>query len=158
MDGATTDRGNAVGQALEVVTGVVRLLRGAAAGPAATGGRLSLTEFRLLKRLGQGVRLASELAAELEVTAPTVSAAVDALVRRGLVERCAPTGDRRAVPLAATPAGLEALAAARLVQQQALTALLDQLSPHERRALQVALPALARALEVQRQGEPVVAP
>ena len=158
MDSAATDRGTGTGQALEVVTGVVRLLRAAAAGPHSPGGGLSLTEFRLLKRLGQGVRLARELAAELDVTAPTVSAAVDALVRRGLVARCAPAGDRRAVPLAATPAGLEALAAARLVQQRALATLSDQLSPRERRALQVVLPALARALEAQRRVETVVNP
>ena len=149
MATAATDRASLTGQALEVVTAVVRLLRTAAGRPQAGDG-LSLTELRLLKRLGRGVRLASELAAELDVTAPTVSAAVDALVRRALVERREPAGDRRAVPLAATPAGIAALEEARHRQQQALAALLDQLNPHERRALQAAIPALARALEDQR--------
>jgi len=134
------------GQALEVVTAVVRLLRQAAAGPASGTDGLSLTDLRLLKRLTQRLRLARELAAELDVTPATVSAAVDALVRRGLVERHDPGDDRRAVPLGATATGRMVLEAARQRQHQALSGILEQLRPVERRALAIALPGLARVL------------
>jgi len=141
-----SDHAQASGQVLEVVSSVVRLLRQAAGGAPSGEENLSLTEFRLLKRVAAEVRLARELAAELDVTAATISVAVEGLARRGLVERRASPEDRRAVPLVATPAGLAALEAARQRQQQALSAIVAGLSPAERRALQLAVAGLTRVL------------
>lgn len=142
---ATAERAeDAVARALEVLPGVVRLLSQAAAG--GDGGALTLTQFRLLRRLSERVRLTSELAGELEVTPATVSAAIDALVRRGLVQRLSSPADRRAVPLAVTESGRAALEAARRRQQVALAALVDLLTPRERRGLEVGLAGLQRAL------------
>ena len=143
MAAGVQDRAREADQALEVVSSVVRLLRQAAGGRAED---LSLTQFRLLKRLAHNVRLATELADDLDVTSATISAAVDGLVRRGLVERRVSARDRRSVPLAATAQGLEALDAARHRQHQALSAIVERLRPTERRALQVALGGLARVL------------
>ena len=133
-------------QALEVVTGVVRRLRQAAAAAPDPRDRLSLTEIRMLKRLAGGARHASELAALLEVTPATVSATVEALVQGGLVRREGPGLDRRAVPLALTAEGVDALGAARERQEEALASLLDRLRPSERRAVRVAIASLARIL------------
>jgi DNA-binding MarR family transcriptional regulator len=134
------------GQALDVVMTLVRLLRDTAA-----AGGLSLTDVRLLKRLAERVRTASDLAADLDLTAATVSVALDGLVRRGLVERRDPGDDRRSVPLAATSAGRAILDAARGRQIEALGALVAGLRPAERRALRVALSGLARVLSADRQ-------
>jgi DNA-binding MarR family transcriptional regulator len=143
---AARERTQATAQALEVVSSVVRLLREAAQGATPEAGGVSLTEFRLLKRLAAGVRLTRELAADLDMTAATISAAIDGLVRRGLVERLAPAGDRRAVPLVATEAGRVVWQAALQRQHEALAAVVEELSPAQRRGLQVALRGLTRAL------------
>src|SRR5207249_8612564 len=52
----------------------------------------------------------SWLAGRLSLAKPTVSAAVDGLVERGLLVREAVAGDRRAVRLGVTPAGRKQLA------------------------------------------------
>ena len=132
-----------VATALEVLPVVLRLLRQAAAGGDAA---LTLTQFRLLKLLGGGAAGTTQLAAALEVTPATVSAAVAGLVRRGLVERLAGGSDRRTVPLGRTVAGDVAVAAARTRQQAVLVELAARLRPAERRALAVALRGLARLL------------
>ncbi len=150
MSSATPGWVPETGQALEVVTSVVRLLRQAAAGTGSGGGGLSLTEYRLLKRVADRLRLASELAAELDVTPATVSAAVDALVRRGLVQRHDPGADRRAVPLGASAQGHAALEAARQRQYQALRGVVERLRPVERRGLFLGLAGLARTLNPSR--------
>jgi|GEM_PF-3809249 len=134
-----------IGQALEAVTAVVRVLRRAAAGQGGSGG-LSLSDFRILKRVHRGMRLASELAETLDVTAATVSGAVEGLVRRGLLERCESQGDRRSVPLRLTRDGEAALDAAVERQAQALRDVLDRLRPGERRAVRLALRSVSRAL------------
>lgn len=134
------------GQALEVVTAVVRLLRQAAASAPSRSDRLSLTEFRVLKRLRRGLRLASDLAASLDVTPATISSVVEALVRRGLVQRQDSQADRRAVPLALTDPGGQVLSAAYQRQHDALARVVSGLRPGERRALGLSLAALSRVL------------
>ena len=135
--------------ALEVVGSLVRLLRRAAAGG---DGALTLTQLRLLLRLAEGTKRTSDLAEELEVTAATVSAAIDGLVRRGLVERLERGDDRRTVPLRATARGQTVVAEARAREEAALVELWGALRPGERRALAVALRGLARVLGVRTPG------
>jgi DNA-binding MarR family transcriptional regulator len=137
----------AVGLALDVLPGMVRLLQQAAAGD---GEGLTLTQIRLLKHIAGGCALTSELAERLEVTPATVSGAIDALVRRGLVERLPSGGDRRAVPLRVTSDGHAALDAGRARQEAALAELLAGLRPRERWGLALGLRGVQRAIEDRR--------
>jgi long-chain acyl-CoA synthetase len=73
---------------------------------------LTLSQYRILIILGEGKEAASSLADKLAVTRPSITAVVDGLVARGLVERHADQGDRRRVSHDITAAGLETLARA----------------------------------------------
>ncbi len=81
---------------------------------AATAHDLSVTQLRVLARLYAGPppeALTSQLARELDVSGPTVSDALAALRRKGLVERSADPADRRRQPLRLTASGHAAGAA-----------------------------------------------
>ena len=73
---------------------------------------LSLPQYRVLVVLAQGSSAASALAVKLAVSPPSVTALVDGLVARGLVERRYDTGDRRRVAQVLTEAGHRVLAEA----------------------------------------------
>ena len=77
----------------------------------------------------------AELAAAEQVSPPTMSRIVDALVERGLVTRVAKPGDRRSVAIAATAEGIQLLEAGRERRVRALVGRLRQLADSERRAL-----------------------
>jgi DNA-binding MarR family transcriptional regulator len=94
------------------------------------------------------------LAAELAVTPATASAAVSALVRKGLVRKRRARDDARAVELVLTPAGARA-AAATADWPDALLRAVDTLGPGEQAALLRALTTVIRAL--QRSGQIPVA-
>jgi DNA-binding MarR family transcriptional regulator len=66
---------------------------------------LSLSQFRLLVLLAGEPTVASKLAEYLAVSPPSVTAVVDGLVARGLVERRADSADRRRVEHALTEDG-----------------------------------------------------
>jgi long-chain acyl-CoA synthetase len=70
---------------------------------------LSLPQYRILSLLDQHSEVSSVLAERLAVRPPTVTAVVDGLVARGLVERQAVEGDRRRVGHVLTPDGLAIL-------------------------------------------------
>ncbi|MGH9150616.1 MAG: MarR family winged helix-turn-helix transcriptional regulator, partial [Acidimicrobiales bacterium] len=57
---------------------------------------LTLPQYRLLAYLSGGPERATALAERLEVRPPSLTALVDGAVARGLVERAATPGDRRA--------------------------------------------------------------
>ncbi|MCL4370907.1 MAG: MarR family transcriptional regulator [Chloroflexi bacterium] len=128
---------------IEVLPRLMRLVV-ATASENSPEGFLSMTQFHVLKRLARGPWLGSELAQELRITPPTVSAAIDSLVRRGLVSRGEIPEDRRAVPLQLTPEGRRCLEAVQERMVLALAGILEQIAPEERLALQTALKALAR--------------
>jgi len=73
---------------------------------------LSLPQYRLLMLLAEGSVVASALADRLAVTRPSVTAVVDGLVARGLVERQADGRDRRRVAHGLTAEGRQVLGAA----------------------------------------------
>ena len=73
---------------------------------------LSLPQYRVLGLLSAGDERATQLAARLAVTKPTLTALIDGLVERGFVVRETTDGDRRAVRLSITDAGRDAAAAA----------------------------------------------
>jgi long-chain acyl-CoA synthetase len=73
---------------------------------------LSLPQYRLLALLSDGSAAAAALADRLAVSRPSVTALVDGLVQRGLVQRQPDPEDRRRVGHVITPAGRAALHAA----------------------------------------------
>ncbi len=72
---------------------------------------LSLPQYRVLSLLGDGSSASSALAGRLAVSPPSVTAVVDGLVARELVERLPDAVDRRRLTLQLTPAGVQALRA-----------------------------------------------
>ena len=107
---------------------------------------LTLPQYRLLAFIVRGEERASNLADQLALTRPTVSATIDTLVDRGLLERTSIDGDRRAVRLTITPAGTDALRAA----QEAMRARLDDLLSYaeDAAAVHAALAQLTSAFPV----------
>lgn len=73
---------------------------------------LSLPQYRVLGLLDAGPSISSTLADRLAVRPPSVTAVVDGLVGRDLVERHHSEDDRRHVRHVLTPAGRKLLAAA----------------------------------------------
>ncbi len=73
---------------------------------------LSLPQYRVLGLLDESSAVSSALAERLAVRPPSVTAIVDGLVARGLVERRTVEGDRRRVDHVLTDHGRAALATA----------------------------------------------
>jgi DNA-binding MarR family transcriptional regulator len=71
---------------------------------------LSLAHYRVLSAIASGQERASHVAARLALGRPTVSAAVDSLVKRGLLERLGVDGDHRVAELRLTAEGEQLLA------------------------------------------------
>jgi DNA-binding MarR family transcriptional regulator len=88
-----------------------------------------------------------ELARAAGVSAPTATRMVDGLEARGLVTRERSAEDRRAVRLALTDAGIDAVRERRALLLARRRALFDQLAPGERRAAAKVLARLATAYE-----------
>ena len=65
---------------------------------------LTPPQYRLMGSLGEGSSMASALADMLAVTKPSITAVVDGLVERGLVDRRHQETDRRRVVHELTPA------------------------------------------------------
>jgi len=73
---------------------------------------LTLPQYRILGLLDESSAASSHLAERLAVRPPTITAVVDGLVGRGLVERRPVAGDRRRVDHVLTEEGQRLLAAA----------------------------------------------
>ena len=117
---------------------MARLLEGASP-------ELSLPQYRVLATVAAGDERASRLAARLALAKPTITAAVDGLVERGLLARCDVAGDRRAVCLRVTGEGGRALATAEDAMAGRLAPVFDRVS--DRSAVLTALADLERALD-----------
>lgn len=70
---------------------------------------LSLAHFRVLSAVADGDQRASRVARRLALGKPAVSAAVDALCARGLMDRSGVSGDQRAAALSVTAEGIVVL-------------------------------------------------
>jgi len=115
---------------------------------------LSLAHYRVLAAISSGSAMASRIADRLALGKPAVSAAVDSLERRGLLERLAVEGDQRAATLRLTPAGERLLAEV----EGEMTARLDDLCRRvpDRARLLEALAWLGEAIDArmaERQGQ-----
>jgi DNA-binding MarR family transcriptional regulator len=72
-------------------------------------GELSLAHYRVLSAIASGDERASRVASRLALGKPTISATVEALCQRGLLERGEVQGDQRAATLRLTAAGVALL-------------------------------------------------
>src|SRR4051794_5257909 len=90
------------------------------------GTDLTLPQFRLLAMVTLGGERATALAGRLSLSKPTITAAVDGLVDRGLVTREVVAGDRRAVRVEITAAGRRALTDAEALMAQRLEPIIDR--------------------------------
>jgi DNA-binding MarR family transcriptional regulator len=109
---------------------------------------LTLAQYRLLAMIGDGADRASHLAGQLALAKPTVSATVDTLAERGLVERGAARDDRRVTTLAVTPAGDAVLRAAEVAMRARLDDVLARVDDDA--AVTGALDALGNGLDERR--------
>src|SRR5947199_1521333 len=87
---------------------------------------LSLPQYRLLAMVADADERASVLAGRLALSKPTITAAVDGLVERGLVVRGEVSGDRRATSIRLTPNGKKALRTAEAEMSARLEPILDR--------------------------------
>ncbi len=84
---------------------------------------LSPAHYRVLAAIEDGSGRASRVATSLALGKPTVSAAVEALCQRGLLERQPDATDQRVASLALTEAGHRSLAAADSAMAESLAEL-----------------------------------
>ncbi|MFQ3555594.1 MarR family transcriptional regulator [Streptomyces gramineus] len=117
----------------------------------ATAGGLSTAASSTLARLGrEGPLRLTELARAEGVSQPGMTQLVGRLERAGLVTRGADRTDGRGVLVEITPTGLAVFRQRRAERADALRELIKELTEPEQRAVRLALPALARAIEERR--------
>jgi long-chain acyl-CoA synthetase len=92
---------------------------------------LTTAQYRTLTQLGEGAEAASSLAAKLAVSRPSVTAVVEGLVERGLVDRRHSDEDRRRVSVNLTGSGRRVLAQADEVVSTKLAVFLAAVSPRQ---------------------------
>jgi DNA-binding MarR family transcriptional regulator len=115
---------------------------------------LTLTQCKVLTALGAsaggGPRAAKDIADPIGASLPTVSRAVDVLVRRNLVRRVADTDDRRVRNLVLTDGGERLVRQLLATRIDGLAAFIADLTPTQRRKLAAALDSLLEREEIAR--------
>ena len=86
---------------------------------------ISLPQYRLLVSAAEGPQRASELAAAVGVSRPTLTSLVDGLEQAGLVKRVPVATDRRGIQLELTQAGRDATSRAERALSTRLLTLLN---------------------------------
>ncbi|QRP43416.1 MarR family winged helix-turn-helix transcriptional regulator [Amycolatopsis sp. FDAARGOS 1241] len=112
--------------------GAVRALARASRLLERSSGELNLAHYRVLSAIASGDERASRVARRLALGRPAISAAVDALTRRGLVVRGGVDADHRATALSLTPEGERLLAATEGEMIARITALVARTPDPER--------------------------
>lgn len=92
-------------QFLSVVPALLHSLGGELRRLGTEQGPVTMAQFRSMALLNQGSRTLNALAAQHEVSAPTMSRLISTLVERGWVQREPDPADRRQVILSLTPTG-----------------------------------------------------
>ena len=110
---------------------------------------LTLAQYRLLAMVAHGAERASEIAGQLALTKPTVSATVETLVERGLMTRAAAHDDRRALRLQVTSTGQAVLATAEAAMRVRLDDLLGRVDDPD--GVRASLAQLHGALDERRE-------
>jgi DNA-binding MarR family transcriptional regulator len=113
---------------------------------------LTLTQCKVLTALGASgerePRAAKDIAAPIGASLPTVSRAVDALVRRDLVSRVEDSEDRRVRNLVLTDEGERLVRQLLATRIDGLAAFIADLTPSQRRKLATALDSLLEREEI----------
>ena len=109
---------------------------------------LTLAQYRLVAMIASGSDRASHLAGLLALAKPTVSATVDTLVERGLVERSTSRDDRRVTTLTVTAVGREVLGRAEAAMRDRLDDVLAHVD--DPTAVAQSIAALGTALDERR--------
>jgi DNA-binding MarR family transcriptional regulator len=109
---------------------------------------VTLAQYRLLAMIAGGAERASELAGQLALTKPTVSATIDTLVDRTFITREAADDDRRAIRLQLTGSGRDALAGAEASMRVVLDDLIGRVDDPD--AVHRGLNAMRDALDARR--------
>ena len=113
---------------------------------------LTLPQYRVLGILAEGSAAASGLADRLAVRRPSITALIDGLVARGLVDRRQEDADRRRVELRLTPEGVSTLAGADAAVDEYLIAIAGHLPDKEEAMALRSLELWAQAMVESRQG------
>jgi long-chain acyl-CoA synthetase len=113
---------------------------------------LTLPQYRVLGILAEGTAAASGLADRLAVRRPSITALIDGLVARGLVDRRQEDADRRRVEVRLTPEGVSTLARADEAVDEYLVAIAGHLPDKEEAMALRSLELWARAMVESRQG------
>ncbi|ETK30444.1 MarR family winged helix-turn-helix transcriptional regulator [Microbispora sp. ATCC PTA-5024] len=136
----TTDETARLAESLSLeLRHLVMLLRRTTAGQPVTA-----QQYSVLGSLEEAPRRMTELAEEHGVQLPTMTVQINRLEEAGLVSRGFDASDARVRTVELTSEGRARLRTVREARIAYLASRLDALTPEERRALSVALPALAR--------------
>ena len=119
---------------------------------------LTLPQFRVLGILAEGSSAASGLADRLAVRRPSITAIVDGLVARGLVDRRQEDSDRRRVALRLTKDGERLLATADRAVDEYLVAIAGYLPSKDEAMALRSLELWGRAMTAHREGPKSDAP
>jgi DNA-binding MarR family transcriptional regulator len=113
-------------------------------------GGMSLPQYHLLEALrGSVEHTVGELAESAGIAPPTATRMLDCLARDGYVTRRHSETDRRAVLIALTPAGIEAVEAAHDHVEAFRRRVFEALEPDEREQAAALLARLSQVLEEQ---------
>lgn len=117
--------------------------------------RLTMTQIHCLRAIAAtaGPARTTYLARQLQVTAPTMTRTIDALVERGLVERQPDPADRRTVGLVLTDQGRELMDRYQAEINQRLQELIGSLSPPQKERLLAATADLSAVLDAEERRE-----
>jgi len=116
---SSTTPSDLVVEAVRALSRAARLLEREAA-------ELNLAHYRVLAAIAAGDQRASRIADKLALGKPTISASVEALSQRGLVQRAGVAGDQRAAALRLTRKGEDVLARADAAMARWLGAVLER--------------------------------
>lgn len=117
---------------------------------------LTFRQYRLLMRVAEGHTSMAALAAFGNLTVPTVSESIDALVRRGLMSRRENPENRRTVLLAVTSAGREAKASADSAMASVNRDVLQNVASAHRESLHESLAIIFDSATARFQGQTVL--
>lgn len=110
----------------------------------------TLVQLHTLQVLGREARTFKDLCAHRNVAPPTLSRTIEAMVKRGWVERVPHPDDRRQLVLKLTAEGRRELETAGAGAQAHLAQALAGLAPDERQTVSEALRILGKALRPER--------
>ena len=138
-----------------LLPGLARILRQAIADPNDSD-RITLPQLRALQAISRTEHpgaLNAQLARQLHVAAPSMTAMIDGLVERGLVDRSIDPNNRRQVLILLTPEGSRRLAEMETTVSDRLHEVVALLDPDERARTLVGLQLLERAMSAFLQAQ-----